>query len=107
MNDFPHPLDTWITEEKEQDILVPVVDKNGKVERLEKQKQIVTQKVQYTQAIDRTIDCGNLKHYWTIPDPHVHVAFCNNCSKRRMIRAVFEKVVDGKILNRDTSEWKY
>jgi hypothetical protein len=107
VSDFPHPLDEWITEEREQDVLVPILDKKGNVQGLEKKKQTVIQKIQYTQAVDKTIDCGNFKHFWTIPDPHVHTAFCNNCSKRRMIRAVFEKVVDGKILNRDTDAWVF
>lgn len=105
MNNFPKKLDEWIEEEKEIDVVIPVLNKKGEVESLSKEKKIVKERVQYTQAIDRKIDCGTRKHYWTIPDKNIHVAYCNNCSKRRMIRAVYEKVLDGKILNRDTLSW--
>lgn len=103
MTDFPHKLNEWITEEKQVDTLVPTLDKKGNITGLEKQKQTIVQKVQYTQSVDSVIDCGTRKHYYTIPDPHVHIAFCTNCKKRKMIRAVYEKVVDGKILNRTTN----
>ncbi len=58
MIDFPHKIGEWITEEKEKDVLVPVLDKKGNVTGLEKQKQTVVQKVQYTQSVDSVIDCG-------------------------------------------------
>ncbi len=104
MTDFPKKLGEWIEEEKEVEMMVPILDAKGRVSGMEKQKQVVKQKVQYSQAIDQKIDCGTRKHYWTIPDSHVHTAFCRDCKKRRFIRAVYEKVVDGKFLNRDTGQ---
>lgn len=96
------PLNEWVTEEKEIDVMIPTVDKKGMVIGMEKGVRKVEERVQYTQAHEHQIDCGAMKHDWYIPDIHTHVAFCHTCSKRRPIRAVYEMVKDGKFLNRDT-----
>lgn len=103
-NDFPKPLDIDIEEPVEIATYDPVI-KNGKVVGLEQGKRTVTQKVRYTKLSEpQKITCTPMNHEWYIPDKHVHLAHCKGCKKRQFIRAVFEKVVDGKIVDRDSGE---
>lgn len=101
MNDFPHKLNEWVDVEKEIDTYDPVIDKKGQVVGVKKGKRTVTEKTMYTRlGAPRSISCADTDHFWTIPDRHNHVAACKNCSKRQFIRAVYERIVDGKILPR-------
>jgi len=101
---FTKPLDEWVKEPKEIDVIEPVIE-DGRVTGLQKGKRTVYETVRYTRiGKPKKVSCGDLQHSWHIPDKHNHVAHCKNCSKRYFIRAVFEKVKDGKILNRDTNE---
>lgn len=101
---FDKPIGEWVNEKVEVATLEPVFDKKGELSGLKQGTRIVNQRTIYTDTKERMIDCGNKKHDYHIPDRHNHVAVCRNCTKRRIIRAVYEMVRDGKVLNRDTKE---
>jgi hypothetical protein len=102
MTDFPHKLNEWTEEPIEISTIDPVLNKKGEVVALKQGKRAVMQRVKYTQlSAPHKVSCLDSEHYWTIPDKHIHVAYCRDCTKRQFIRAVYEKVVDGKILARD------
>jgi hypothetical protein len=103
MTKFDKPIGEWISEEVDVAVIEPVI-KDGKVVGVHHATKKVPQRTMYTKASESKVDCGDKQHDWYIPDRHNHVAFCRNCKKRRFIRAVYERVIDGKILNRDTSE---
>ncbi len=97
---FDKPLDTWIEEPIEIATMDPVI-KNGRVVGIQQGKRTVTQQVRYSKlSKPQRLSCKPDKHNWYIPDPHEHVAHCKNCVKKQFIRAVFEKVENGKILAR-------
>lgn len=100
--DFPKPLDQWLDEPVEIATIDPII-KHGKVVGTKEGKRTVVQKTHYSEAPFNKFSCAESNHYWCIPDPHEHVAHCKNCPKRQFIRAVFERVVDGKIVDRDTT----
>lgn len=103
MNNYPFPLDQDIQEDVEITTVDPVI-KNGKVVGLNHGKRTTTQRTRYTKLSEPLVtSCSPLQHDWYIKDKHVHVAHCRNCLKRQFIRAVYERVKDGKILNRDTN----
>lgn len=102
--EFPHKLDEWIDEEVEVATLEPVLNEKQEVVGIKHGKRKAHQKTMYTRAPEVSVDCGKGSHDWYIPDKHVHVAFCKKCPKRRIIRAVYERVTNGKILDRDSGE---
>lgn len=102
-NKFDKPLGEWVEEEKEMPVFEAVLNKKGEVVGLKEGSRKVKQKMLYSQVGQpEKVSCKPNHHDYYIPDPHVHVAHCRNCSKRKFIRAIFEQVKDGKILNRDT-----
>lgn len=105
MSDFPHKLNEWVEEEKEIPTFDPIVDKKGNITGVKEGIRKVSEKVMYTQlSTPQILSCNELQHYWFIKDRHSHIAHCKKCKKRQFIRAVYEQVRDGKILNRDTQE---
>lgn len=103
MDAFPKNLDQWHEEPIEIDTIDPILNKNGDVVGMKTGKRTVTQKVRYSQmSSPRKVACGDMQHEWYIPDPHDHVAHCRNCPKRKFIRSVYERVLQGKILDRDS-----
>ncbi len=100
---FDKPIGEWIDEPVDVATIEPVFSKSGEFVSLKRGKKTVNQRTMYSQMSDpQSIDCGNKNHFWHLPDKHNHVSHCKKCPKRVLIRAVFEKVIDGKIVHRDT-----
>lgn len=105
MSDFPKPLNEWVEEPVEIATIDPVLNNKGEVVGLKHGKRITTQKTMYSRLSDaRRITCNDLEHDWYIPDKHSHVAHCKGCKKRKFIRAIYEKVSNGKIVDRETQQ---
>ena len=86
----------------------PEINKQGKVTGFKKTIKKAIQKVHYSKLSEPVqMSCSDKKHNWFIPDVHNHTASCRNCKQKRFIRAIFERVKDGKILDRDTGEQIY
>jgi len=104
-NDFDKPIGEWTEESVEIATIEPTINKRGEVTGLKHGTRKATQKVRYDRLnAPQTISCASMQHSWFIPDPHNHVAHCHNCKKRQLIRSVYERVVDGKILDRDSDD---
>jgi hypothetical protein len=101
---FDKPLDEWVEEEIEIPVIEPVLNKKMEVVGLKHSKRKASQRTIYTQSKEERISCSKGQHNWHIPDKHDHVAHCYNCTKKRMIRAVYERVTGGKILDRSTGD---
>jgi len=100
---FDKPLNTWIEEEIEIPSMEPIIDKRGNVAGVKQRTTKATRKTHYSKLSDpQKMSCFEKDHSWYIPDPHIHIAHCKNCVKKQYLRAVFEKIVDGKIIDRDT-----
>lgn len=100
---FDKPLGEWIEEEVEMSSYAPILNRKQEVVGLKQVKKKVPLKTMYTQMSDaQKIDCGKGNHQWFIPDRNVHIAHCPNCKKKRMIRAVYDRIEDGKIYNQDS-----
>jgi hypothetical protein len=105
MKDYPFKLGEWIDEPVEITTVDPVLNARGAVVGMKEGKRTVMQRTHYTELSEPLrMSCNDLHHNWTIPDPHQHVAHCSKCRKKQLIRAVYERVVDGQILDRDTGQ---
>lgn len=101
MNSFDKPIGEWIEEEIDIPVLEPVL-KGDEVVGIKHTTRKATQKTMYTHAPETKVSCADQEHDWFIPDKHDHTAHCRKCLKRKLIRAVYEKVVDGKIVDRES-----
>lgn len=102
--EFDKPLNEWVQEEIEIATIEPVLNEKHEVVGLKHGKRKAYEKTMYVNAPETSVDCGKGSHMWHIPDKHKHVAFCKKCPKRRLIRAVYERVIEGKIVDRDSGE---
>lgn len=104
MNEFPHKLDTWVEEEIDIPVIEPVLNEKQEVVGIKHTTRKATQKTMYTKAVETKVSCSDGSHDYFIPDRHNHVAHCKSCKKKRLVRAVYEKVIDGHVLDRYTGE---
>jgi|ERR1035437_647725 hypothetical protein len=105
MSDFDRPINEWQNEKVEIPVITPEINSKGQVTGMKQGVRVATQKTLYSHVGEpQRISCNDKQHNYTVPDPHIHEAICGNCKKRKFIRAVYEMVKDGKILNRDTGE---
>lgn len=97
-------LNEWTDEPIEIATMEPEFDRNGRVKGIKQGKRTTTERVHYSRLSEpHKVSCPDMGHDWHIPDKNDHIAHCRGCAKKQFIRAIFEKVVDGKILGRDTS----
>lgn len=103
MSDFNKPLDEWVEEEVKVPSYEVKFDK-GKPTHIEETE--VTRKIKtiYTKVVPVKMSCKDMKHNWYMLDKRKHIAACTNCIKHRYLRAIYETIKDGKIIDRDTGE---
>lgn len=100
---FNKPLDKDITEYEEVDAIHVVVDPDTKKPALKKVTEKIPITVRYSSKSDpRIASCGEGKHDYYMKDKHKHIASCRKCPKNRFLRAVFETIKDGQIIDRAT-----
>lgn len=105
---FDKPLDTDITEtvEVERPAVVPTkdTDANGNPRfEIKTVKDKIEVTTRYTRVTPQFFSCKVGEHKWLM-DLHTHVAKCQLCTKARFLRAVYETIREGHIVDRDTGQ---
>lgn len=106
MSEGPRPerpiTDEWIDEPKE--IEHNVVEFNPKTGQISHKKEKTIEKIptRYASSSESIITCAVGDHEWFMEDRHRHVAACTKCPKHRFLRAVYERIENGHIYDRDT-----
>jgi len=77
LNNFPHPLNTWIDEEVEVPVMTPKVnEKESRVEFTQEMKK-VAQKTMYVDSKQTRIVCGS--HTYACIDKGSYLFKCKKC----------------------------
>jgi hypothetical protein len=102
---FDKPVDQWTDEQREiERTYIDFDSKTGKL-TLDRKKTIEKVPTLYTRMGDlQGVSCADGQHTWYMEDRHKHIAACHKCTKHRFLRAVYETIVDGHIIDRDTKE---
>lgn len=101
MPDMPK-LDTWMEEPVEVPSFQAVVNKKGDVVGIEKGTTTKYIKTIYSKVEPKKMSCADRQHFWVMTDKHRHIASCRNCTKNRFLRAVYEAIKEGHIIDRET-----
>ena len=101
---FDKPLNQVVTEYQEVERnAFEVNGETGEV-NIRRVKDRVPIKSIYTKATPQTFTCGKGKHSWIMIDRHKHLAKCQNGVQHRFLRAVWETIKDGHIVDRETGQ---
>lgn len=99
---FDKPLNEWTTEDVEVPIIQVKTDDDGKIVGVEKKTETRQVKTMYSEVKPQKFECAKGSHDWFMSDRHKHIASCRNCPKNRFLRAVYETIKNGKIVDRDS-----
>ena len=104
LKDFPHPFETPIIEEKEIEVIKPVVDVDNKSVTFERVKEKYQVETTYYHTPSTDISCKNKKHDWYMKDIKKYIASCKKCMKNRFLLPTRHQILKGKICSRDTGK---
>ena len=100
---FDKPLNREIEEERE--VIYPKFSfgKDGKP-KLEQGTKVIKERVKYVEMGGaRKFSCNDGQHQYFMLDRHKHIAKCENCTKHRYLRAAYETIKFGHIIDRETN----
>lgn len=101
---FDKPLDQDVTEYKEVERVAFDYNPTTKQIRPKVVKEKVGEVVRYTKGELKKLSCERGKHEYFMEDRHRHIAACKNCPKHLFLRAAYETIISGQVINRNTKE---
>jgi hypothetical protein len=99
---FDKPLDKWVEETKDLEIVTPKYSKKG-VEFVKKTIE-AKENVVYTEPTNYRTFCARGEHHWECEDPHNYIFRCSKCSLKRKVFPITYDFKDGQLINRRTGE---
>ena len=102
MSDFNKPTGVWIDEPQEVEKTVAKIGQGGKI-YLDKEKEVRRVRTMYIPTTSSRISCKSGEHEWEIVNKSGEVR-CKKCPKHRFLLAVFHKLENGHIVDRDTHQ---